>query len=185
MLRHVQRNLKETEKFIVLKTYSLNTYSCGEKRCEYYSITKHGLYVHCSVVRRHSGKFSAIRKISRQKLQKDGDGWQWAGKRKQLNFDRLTATSARHVSGRRQLDSEPAAQQIGKSIETDDGLIPVDPAADKIGQRRNITLSEQEKARNMVETDFSSSTVINVSKNVFETRAKSNRQSHLTPFTGH
>lgn len=57
----------------------------------------------------------------------------------------------------------------------DDEIIPVDPAADETGLRRNILLLELEKARNTVDADFASSTVINMSKDFSEIYFKGNQ----------
>lgn len=58
----------------------------------------------------HGMDHSAICKVSRQKIEKVYNGWQWASNDKRLRNDRHTSTSAGYFLVQRQSDCEPATK---------------------------------------------------------------------------
>lgn len=82
---------------------------------------------------KHSENFSAHYKVSCQKNWKERAGWQCASTDKRLEIVRLNATFTEKFLKQSPLNCEPDAKQIGKRIETNDGYISVDQAANAIG----------------------------------------------------
>lgn len=168
-----QKILKETDSFVIkISIWWTYVHSFDKKGCHYYSFTKHRLGINRSVEQENSKEFSAIHEVSPWKPRKVFAGWQWANNGKQLEIDKLSPTSARNVLEQRPSTCKPVPKQIGKGIETNPGLIPVDLKVDETGLPRNIVLSEMERARHKIESKYASLTVHIISENAYVIQSK-------------